>query len=133
ILTTIWEQYLRLVVTAKLEPKDVAAGNLTKINDRWPRDRTWHPLLDGECPIEEQLPRALALEFRERQVRDRREVILRYQGVNIGDRLTDNIADPDGYRYHDIFHIAHAVFLGWSPIVRSLLRCKRKSIPRLDE
>ena len=44
-----------------------------------------------------------------------------------------NIADADGYRYHDIFHIANAVFLGWSPVVRALLRCKRKSQPHIDE
>jgi len=60
-------------------------------------------------------------------------VLLRYNGIGLGDRLTDNIPDPDGYRYHDVFHFAHAVFLGWSPVVRALLRCKRKSEPSADE
>jgi hypothetical protein len=54
-------------------------------------------------------------------------------GINIGDRLTDNIADADDYRFHDIFHFAHAVYLGWSPVVRALLHCKRKSDPHIDE
>lgn len=52
---------------------------------------------------------------------------------DLGDRLTDNIDEPDFYRFHDIFHLAHAVYLGWSPILRVLLNCKRKSNPRVDE
>jgi hypothetical protein len=47
--------------------------------------------------------------------------------------VTDNILDPDGYRYHDIFHFSHAVSLGWSPVTRALLKCKRKSQPAIDE
>jgi hypothetical protein len=64
---------------------------------------------------------------------EQRVVLLRCNGINFGDRLTDNIEDPDGYRYHDIFHFAHAVHLGWSPVVRALLRCKRKSSSKKDE
>jgi hypothetical protein len=60
-------------------------------------------------------------------------VILRCNGVNFGDRLTDNIEDPDWYRYHDIFHFAYIVHLGWSPVIRALLHCKRKSHPEIDE
>ena len=48
-------------------------------------------------------------------------------------RLTDNAYDPDGYRFHDVFHFAYAAVLGWSPITRALLRRKRKSRPLLDE
>ncbi|NKC15088.1 MAG: hypothetical protein GKR94_23725 [Gammaproteobacteria bacterium] len=58
---------------------------------------------------------------------------MRCNGINFGDRLTDNIEDPDGYRFHDIFHFAYAVHLGWSPVIRALLKCKRKSAPALDE
>ena len=36
-------------------------------------------------------------------------------------------------RFHDIFHLSYAAILGWSPTVRALLRCKRKSDPRVDE
>ena len=49
------------------------------------------------------------------------------------DPLTDNAYDPDGYRFHDIFHFAYAAILGWSPVTRSLLSRKRKSNPRVDE
>ena len=32
-----------------------------------------------------------------------------------------------------MFHLAFAAVLGWSPITRSLLNCKRKSKPEVDE
>jgi len=31
--------------------------------------------------------------------------------VIVGDRLTDNKAEPDDYRFHDVFHMAYAVHL----------------------
>ena len=51
----------------------------------------------------------------------------------IGDALTDNIADSDDYRYHDVFHLAHAAILHWSPTFRSLIKRKRKTDPQVDE
>ena len=59
--------------------------------------------------------------------------MIRYGNIAIGDRLTDNSRDPDDYRYHDVFHMAYAVFLGWSPVTRALLKVKRKSDPLVDE
>ena len=47
--------------------------------------------------------------------------------------LTDNAYDPDGYRYHDVFHLAYTAVLSWSPVTRSLIRRKRKSDPQVDE
>src|SRR3546814_8103782 len=58
---------------------------------------------------------------------------LQLNGVFIGDPLTDNIADPDGYRFHDVFHLANAAILHWSPVVRALIKHKRKSRPKYDE
>ena len=54
-------------------------------------------------------------------------------GVNIGDRLTDNALEPDDYRFHDVFHYAYCAVLTWSPVARALLRLKRKSDPQIDE
>jgi len=51
----------------------------------------------------------------------------------VGDPLTDNISDRDGYRFHDVFHFAHAAILDWSPVFRALLKKKRKSAKRFDE
>ncbi len=60
-------------------------------------------------------------------------VIQRMNKVNIGDRLNDNRTIPDGYRFHDVFHLSYLVHLGWSPVIRALLKIKRKSKPEIDE
>jgi hypothetical protein len=54
-------------------------------------------------------------------------------GKQLGDDLTDNAYDNDGYRYHDVMHLVNAAKLGWSPVLRSMLGRKRKSNKRLDE
>ncbi len=54
-------------------------------------------------------------------------------GRQIGDELTDNSYEDDGYRFHDVLHIANAAILGWSPVLRSVLGLKRKYDPRIDE
>ena len=58
---------------------------------------------------------------------------LQWNGVFIGHPLTDNIIEPDGYRFHDVFHFAHAAILHWSPVFRALINQKRKSDPKVDE
>jgi hypothetical protein len=132
-LQSFWTEFLALAAEAQVELEGAAAGNVAKVQSRWPSTRNFAGFFDDTSPAEEQLPRTLTVEFHERRRGARIEVLLRYQGVTIGDRLTDNIADPDGYRYHDVFHMAYAVFLGWSPVTRALLRCKRKSQPAVDE
>lgn len=115
-------------------PLDAAANfNLEKITSRWPREFVYHGFFDDDVPEEDQLPRHLNVEFRELSHGDKRITLLRCNELNFGDRVSDNIGDPDFYRYHDIFHFSHAVHLGWSPVVRALLRAKRKSDPAADE
>jgi hypothetical protein len=53
--------------------------------------------------------------------------------VQVGDTLTDASFVADGYRFYDVFHLAHAAVLGWSPVSRSLLGRKRRSDPQIDE
>lgn len=113
--------------------RDAAEYNTAKVRSRWPEQRRYAPLFDDDFPVEEQLPRRLHIEFLERARGPQRAVILRCNDINFGDRLTDNIEDPDGYRFHDIFHFAYAVHLGWSPVVRALMRTKRKSNSKVDE
>ncbi len=48
-------------------------------------------------------------------------VRLTIDGNAAGDSLADNSHDPDGYRFHDVFHLAHAAKLGWSPVLRGKL------------
>lgn len=49
--------------------------------------------------------------------------------IALGDALTDNSKIPNDYRYHDVFHLGYIAFLGWSPVLRSLMRLKRRSDP----
>lgn len=113
----------------------IAERNLEKFESRWPPDGAKYiPLFDEEMPPLEQLPRKFSMHFIERHTSDGRPyVIQQLNSVNIGDRLTDNRTEPDGYRFHDVFHLAYMTHLGWSPVIRGLLKLKRKSQPDLDE
>ena len=53
--------------------------------------------------------------------------------AKVGAQLTDASHVDDGYRFHDVFHLAYAVLLGWSPVTRLLLSLKRKSDQQIDE
>jgi NTP pyrophosphatase (non-canonical NTP hydrolase) len=88
---------------------------------------------DDEFDDEERLPRQFTVTFSEKRNRNQVLVRIMVSGVIIGDTLTDNAHKDDGYRYHDVFHLAYAAVLGWSPVIRGLLRRKRKSNPRIDE
>ena len=113
---------------------ELARRNLEKIADRWPgKVRTYHELFDGAMEPHEQLPRQFEVEFIQRKVGSRLLVVQQIRGLNVGDPLTDNSHKPDGYRFHDVFHLAYAVHLGWSPVIRALLKVKRKSDPQVDE
>lgn len=132
-LGTVWLALLRISSAMHIDLREAAKKNLAKTQSRWPSDREFLPLFDDTFDEEEQLPRLLEVEFRQIERSEKKVVLLRCNGLNLGDRLTDNIEHPDFYRFHDIFHLAHATYLGWSPIVRVLLNCKRKSDPGVDE
>lgn len=115
---------------------DVARSNLRKIASRWPGDNpVYLELFDEGRSLLERFPRRFYMQFIERVPAGggRPYVIQRLGEVNIGDRLTDNRTEQDGYRFHDVFHLAYLVHLGWSPVIRALLKLKRKSDPELDE
>jgi NTP pyrophosphatase (non-canonical NTP hydrolase) len=133
LLRRVWDLLAEVSRESAIPLQEAAENNKQKTTSRWPQERKHRDLFDDTLPEEEQLPRLLQIEFKERSRGTQKAVILRCNGINFGDRLTDNIEDPDGYRYHDVFHFAHAVHLGWSPVVRALLKCKRKSTPEIDE
>jgi NTP pyrophosphatase (non-canonical NTP hydrolase) len=86
---------------------------------------------DKNFPVYEQLPREFEIEFL--PIQEPHTSIMRMNGIQLGDRLTDNSYEDDGYRFHDVFHIAGVGLLGWSPVFRRLLKAKRKSDPKVDE
>jgi NTP pyrophosphatase (non-canonical NTP hydrolase) len=134
-LQDTWWHLCAIAAAAHIDLVRASGRNRDKISSRWPqqKERKPYPLFDEGCPEEEQLPRVFTVDFLERGTPERPQVALRHGVINIGDRITDNISDADTYRYHDIFHFAYAVYLGWSPVLRSLLRCKRKSDKAADE
>ena len=112
----------------------VAEANLQKVRDRWGEGRTARALaFDARYPDGEKLPRRLEVWFDEVSVGDRLKVRMLVDGQPLGDDLTDNARAEDGYRFHDVVHLAFAAVLGWSPVVRKLLSRKRKSNAIVDE
>lgn len=123
----------------ELKFADVIAANLEKFESRWPQDGAQYTApFDSTSPPHERFEHRFQVSFIERyynegQENERPYIIQQIRNVNIGDRLTDNRTEPDGYRFHDVFHLAYVAHLGWSPVIRSLLKIKRKSDPKLDE
>ena len=107
--------------------------NLKKIESRWPENEAYPEPFDKSHEDYERFPDKVIFIFKEIDLGEKKFVIQQCQGVNIGDRLTDNKKDKDDYRFHDVFHICYAVHLGWSPVLRALLRLKRKNISSTDE
>lgn len=119
---------------AGLSLDTAAVRNVAKILDRYPIRETWGDRFDLAFGEDERLPDVMEIRFIEKvNAKGGHYVIQQWNGVNIGDRLTDNSASEDYYRFHDIFHLSYAAILGWSPVLRALLRLKRKSDSRVDE
>lgn len=93
---------------------------------------------DEHWPKDQRLPRSMSVRFVEDSSRSVAVVRMELLGEaaeraakelsrkQLGDALDDNLVLDDGYRYHDVIHLAHAAVLGWSPVLRSLLGAKRK-------
>lgn len=111
---------------------DVMAENATKIVSAFPtevqKNRT--KLFDENMGALRQFPRKFVVDF----VDENDEVAYMFiNGVRVGDPLTNNSRNIDGYRFHDAVHLAFVAILGWSPVMRSLLQRKRKGVGDLDE
>jgi hypothetical protein len=130
-LVAFADAYLHALQAANVSFAEVVRSNLAKVRGRFlTPDPGTLPTFDDAFPDDERLPREFAIGIRERKSG---QSCLEWNGVFVGDPLTDNIRDPDGYRFHDVFHFAHAAILHWSPTFRALIKHKRKSDPRIDE
>lgn len=116
-----------------LKLEDIARKNLEKASDRWGQQEKEPVFFDSKFGDEERLPRQFEVELSEVIVDGSTKIQMHVNGEKIGDDLTDNADDPDGYRFHDVFHLAYVAVLGWSPVIRKLMKKKRKSDPRIDE
>ena len=131
LLFAFLDCYLQALQTAQVSFSQVARMNIGKACGRFRKpDMSTLPTFDRGFPNEEQLPQHFKIKITQRKSG---QSYLQWNGVFIGDPLTDNISDPDDYRFHDVFHFAHAAILHWSPTFRALIKHKRKSDPKLDE
>lgn len=125
------KKYLGAMQTAKISFSQVVSGNLKKTQGRFLKaDASLLPVFDSEFENDERLPNNFEITVIQRK---NGRCYLQWNGVFIGDPLTDNITDSDGFRFHDVFHFAHAAVLHWSPTFRALIKHKRKSNPYIDE
>ncbi len=129
--------YLSTIATQNnLILEDIAQDNLSKIHDRFlDDDVSTYKDFDLNYPESERFPDEFEIEFVpfEEKGQKKVKIIDKRNGNLIGDPLTDNTYDDDGYRFHDIFHYGYLAVLDWSPVLRKLLNKKRKSNPIIDE
>lgn len=118
-----------LASTYGLSLEEIANANMTKVSQRYKRTNPTQ-LHDRRFPKQEQFPRQFEVVVVSTS-RGRSRMYL--DGKRLGDDLTDNAYEDDGYRFHDVMHFANVAKLGWSPVLRDLMKRKRKSKPRTDE
>jgi hypothetical protein len=130
-LSDFFNSYMMLVSVSGVSFQEVIDFNLRKSLGRFaPLVFSKLPTFDSEEHIDERLPNKFTIQVTQRS---NGRTYLKKGGVFIGDPLTDNIAIADGYRFHDVFHMAYAAILHWSPVFRALLKLKRKGNPDKDE
>src|SRR6185503_5396133 len=129
--------YLATIATENgLFLDEVAQKNLEKVFDRFLVDSSSeYKDFDLNHPENERFPDEFEIEFVSFEEGDKKKlkIIDKRDNSMIGDPLTDNTYEDDGYRFHDIFHYGYLAVLGWSPVIRKLLGKKRKSKPDIDE
>ena len=107
----------------ELSLDQVIERNIEKVTFRANRDNPT-PLHDDDREEFERFPRRFEICFvtvREGESR------MYLRGKQLGDDLNNNYRQDDGYRFHDVMHLANAAHLGWSPVLRALMGKKRKS------
>jgi hypothetical protein len=138
---------------------EVAVTNLGKIARRWQAHAYPVPTLDRPMPAvprlmasgrpgparlfdgthpdpAQRLPRKLEVHIapiRDDPIGRTPRVLPVWNGMPCGNLVADNSYGDDGYRYHDVLHLAHLAILGWSPVMRALLGLKRKATPEVDD
>lgn len=123
--------YEKALEAAEMRLDQVVATNTDKVCGRFlDQEPSCLPTFDEKFMEEERLPQRFEIKITQRKSG---RCYLQMNNVFVGEPLTDNIADPDGYRFHDVFHFAHAAILHWSPTFRALIKQKRKSVPTVDE
>ena len=111
-----------------LDLETIAENNLKKVSDRWLPPGERRGLYDDDLSACQQLPRKFEYRFEERIVEGVPKIVMvdGVRGAKTGNPLTDNAYEDDGYRFHDVMHLSFAALLGWSPVLRKLLRDEKQ-------
>lgn len=116
-----------------LSLQHIAEENLRKTQDRWASASTLGLPFDESIVEDERFPRLFVVELREILIGGKKKIRPFMDDQPLGDDLTDNAYYPDGYRFHDVFHLGFVALLGWSPVIRKLMGKKRRSDAIKDE
>jgi NTP pyrophosphatase (non-canonical NTP hydrolase) len=108
---------------------EVVSFNTEKVGFRAERG-TPTALHDEGRPPHQQLPRMFEIAFVRIGPGKSR---MYFEGRPLGDPLTDQTSEDDGYRFHDVMHLALVAHLGWSPVIRGFMRRKRPDIDEVED
>ena len=123
--------YLQVLQVSRADLSKIVQMNAKKTLGRFNvPDLLALPTFDEDFPAEERLPSHFEIRVMQRKSGLSQ---LQWNEIFIGDPLSDSIRNHDDYRFHDVFHLAHAAILHWSPTFRGLIKHKRKSEPAVDE
>jgi len=126
--------YLAIVADGfNLSLDEVAETNLKKTAGRWKDVVTKAKRFDDDMPPSQRLPRKFEIVLTQNRIDGRMKAVMFMGDQLLGDPLTDNADEADGYRFHDAFHIAFLTTLGWSPVLRKLMGRKRRTNKTKDE
>jgi NTP pyrophosphatase (non-canonical NTP hydrolase) len=119
---------------------DIADDNLRRNRERWLPSATGQKvhLYDAPYPPAEQLPRKFRIHFvpfTEADGVPHVKMLLDQPAPKgtVGDPLSDRAYEDDGYRFHDALHLSYAACLGWSPVIRTLMKKRRISDPGVNK
>lgn len=108
---------------------DIVIINREKVSFRMERGAPT-PLHDEGRASHQQFPRAFDITFvRIGQDKSR----MYFEGRRLGNDLTNNFYEDDGYRFHDVLHLALIARLGWSPVFRGFMKRKRPEIDEVED
>lgn len=123
------KKYQEITILLNISFFEIVKLNMEKTSSRFLGSADEPKYFDGEFEEDEQIPRTFEIHV----VLKNNKTYMKWNNVRIGDPLTDNHASKDGYKYHDVFHLAYAAILHWSPVFRALIKHKRKSNAFVDE
>jgi NTP pyrophosphatase (non-canonical NTP hydrolase)/phosphopantetheinyl transferase (holo-ACP synthase) len=112
-----------------LSLNEVIKANQAKVSYRTPKGPPT-PLHDEGRSAHEQFPRVFDIAFVSIGYRKSR---MYFEGRRLGNDLTDNNTQDDGYRFHDVLHLAFVAHLGWSPVLRGFMKRKRPDVDDVQD